>query len=26
MVKSTGNIGFLADVAGWIFNDRNHLN
>jgi hypothetical protein len=25
-VKMTGNIGYLADIAGLLFNDRNHLN
>lgn len=25
-VKSTGNIGYLTDISGMLFNDRNHLN
>lgn len=25
-VKMTGNIGYLADISGLLFNDRNHLN
>lgn len=25
-VKMTGNIGYIADVSGVLFNDRNHLN
>lgn len=26
MVRSTGNIGYLSDISGMLFNDRNHLN
>ncbi len=25
-VKSTGNVGYLTDISGLLFNDRNHLN
>lgn len=25
-VKMTGNIGYLTDISGLLFNDRNHLN
>ena len=25
-VKTTGNIGYLTDISGLLFNDRNHLN
>jgi hypothetical protein len=26
MVRQTGNIGYLTDISGMLFNDRNHLN
>lgn len=25
-VRNTGNIGYLTDISGLLFNDRNHLN